>query len=347
MRKCRKNEITEVHEAVRTLYRELIRTLNDGEEAVLITRCAAAGVSKTLRLADGDAGDGQESVRRSGEGQENEIVVTEYFAPKPRMIVFGGGHIAVPLSAMASLLKFDVVIFDDRPSFANRARFPSAREVICDGFGKAGERLNIRKNDYVVIATRGHRHDEECLRDVLSGCFPRYAGMVGSRRRMAVMRRQLAEEGFSRDSLERLHAPVGLPIGAATPEEIALSILAEVVQEKRKNWPNAGQKRLYADVEPMEWLARRENDDKKAALATVIAAKGPTPRGAGAKMAALADGIAVGSIGGGCAEADVLRDARDVIRNGGCLFKTVDMTDTAEDDGMMCGGTMDVMIEAV
>jgi xanthine dehydrogenase accessory factor len=322
---------------MRKLYRELIQALDSGEEAVLVTCCGAAGVTKTLCPA----------ADRAKGGEDEKIVMTEYFAPNPRLVVFGGGHIAVPLAAMGALLKFDVTVFDDRPSFAGRARFPTAKDVICDSFEKAGERLNIRENDYVVIATRGHRHDRECLREVLNGRFPRYAGMIGSRRRVAVMRRQMAEEGFSEDFLERLHAPVGLSIGAVTPEEIALSILAEVVQEKRKARPDEGEKRVYADVEPIEWLARQENDDKNAALVTILSTKGPTPREAGAKMLVLADGVAVGSIGGGCAEADVARDARDVLRNGGCHFKTVDMTDTAEDDGMLCGGTMNVFIEAV
>ena len=326
---------------MRKLYRDLAQTLNNGEDAVLVSRCGSEGVSKTLHPAAGRPENGE------GKGKGEEIVVTEYFTPRPRMIVFGGGHIAAALPAMASFVEFDVVIFDDRPSFVGEARFPAAKKVICDGFQRVGKHLNIRKNDYVVIATRGHRHDKECLRSVLSGCFPQYVGMVGSRRRAAVMRRQMIEEGFSPDCLERLHSPIGLSIGAVTPEEIALSILAEAVREKRKTCQGPGQKRFYADVKPIEWLARQENDDKKAALVTVLSTKGSTPREAGAKMVALADGSAVGSIGGGCAEADVARDARDVIQRGGYLFKTVDMTDSAEDDGMMCGGTMDVFIEAV
>jgi xanthine dehydrogenase accessory factor len=327
---------------MRKLYRDLIQALNGGQEAILVTSWDAAGVSKSLHLAAEWTKDDIASIQKNGESEK--VVAAEYFAPKSRLIVFGGGHIAVPLSQMAFLLKFDVTIFDDRPTFANRARFPTAKEVLCDRFERAGESLTIRGNDYVVIATRGHRHDQECLRSVLRGCFPRYAGMVGSRRRVAVMRRQMTEEGFSPDLLERLHVPIGLSIGAATPEEIALSILAEIVQDKRQG---PGQKRICSDTEPIEWLACPENDDKKAALVTVLSTKGPTPREAGAKMLVLPDGVGVGSIGGGCAEADAARDAREILQNGGCRFKTVDMTDIAEDDGMMCGGTMEVLIEAV
>jgi xanthine dehydrogenase accessory factor len=339
---------------MRKLYRDLIQALNEGQEVVLVTSWDVMGVSKTLHLATTEWTKDPDSIPKNDEAEfdkkafDGRVVVTEYFVPKSRLIVFGGGHIAVPLSQMAFLLKFDVVIFDDRPTFANRRRFPTAKEVFCDRFESAKESLAIRENDYVVIATRGHRHDQECLRSVLSGIFPfpRYAGMVGSKRRVAVMRRQMEEEGFSPDLLGRLHAPIGLSIGAVTPEEIALSILAEIVRDKRQG-PDAGQKRLCSDTEPMEWLACPENDDKKAALVTVLSTKGSTPREAGAKMVVLADGVAVGSIGGGCAEADVARDAREILQKGGCLFKTIDMTDIAEDDGMMCGGTMEVLIEAV
>ncbi|MDR0652091.1 MAG: XdhC family protein [Synergistaceae bacterium] len=338
---------SEYGRATRKLYRDLIQALNGGREMVLVTSWDDAGVSKALHFAaEGMAEETKDAASIQKNDKDGKLVVTEYFAPKSRLIVFGGGHIAVPLSQMAFLLKFDVVIFDDRPAFANRSRFPMAKAVLCDRFETVGESLTIGGNDYVVIATRGHRHDQECLRGVLSGCFPRYVGMVGSRRRVAVMRRQMTEEGFSPDLLDRLRAPVGLSIGAVTPEEIALSILAEIVRDKRQG-PDAGQNRLCSDTEPIEWLACPENDDKKAALVTVLSTKGSTPREAGAKMVALADGVAVGSIGGGCAEADVARDARDILQNGGCLLKTVDMTDIAEDDGMMCGGTMEVLIEAL
>jgi xanthine dehydrogenase accessory factor len=122
--------------------------------------------------------------------------------------------------------------------------------------------------------------------------------------------------------------------------------MAEIVRDKRQG-PYSRQKRLCSDTEPIEWLACPENDDKKAALVTVLSTKGSTPREAGAKMVVLADGIASGSIGGGCAEADVARDAREILPNDGCRFKTVDMTDETEDDGMMCGGVMEILIEIV
>ncbi|MDR1471307.1 MAG: XdhC family protein [Synergistaceae bacterium] len=339
----------------KNIYAQLLDELLEGREAILVTTCAPSGISKALhsarelpdweeRLGDDDS----LHVERSGDAAE----VTEYFLPRPRMIVFGGGHIALPLSRMASMLKFDVIVYDDRPIFADASRFPDASRVICDGFDKIGDNVQIRGGDYVVIVTRGHRHDQDCLRFTLSGEAPRYAGMIGSRRRVAIVRRAMLEEGHDESLVSRLHSPIGLDIGAVTPEEIAISILAEAVREKRGRGasraaaaPRWRYRECYADMELIEWLAHGEG--APSALVTVLSAEGSTPRESGAKMAVTFDGRAIGSIGGGCAEADVIRDCMDVMRGDGFLFRKIDMTDSAEDDGMVCGGVMEVLIEAL
>jgi xanthine dehydrogenase accessory factor len=327
------------------LYRQLFQTLQNGGEAVVVTRCGPSGVEKTLGVENAFFRDALYM-----EKQGEDVIVAERFLPKPRMIVLGGGHIAVPLCQMASLLQFGVTVFDDRPSFADKTRFPQADEVICESFDKIARRVTLRGSDYVVIVTRGHRHDQDCLRVVLKGERPCYVGMIGSKRRTAIVRQQMADDGYPPKLIQRLHSPIGLSIGAVTPEEIAVSILAEVIQEKRKNRvpEDAGQYGgIYADTELVERLAWAEAEGERAAVVTVLSTKGSTPREAGAKMALFADGRTVGSIGGGCAEADVARDARDVIRSGAYRFKTLDMTDSAEEDGMVCGGTMEVLIEAL
>jgi xanthine dehydrogenase accessory factor len=319
--------------------------LQKGEETFLTTVYKPDGVTKTLHGGAAGWSDrkGDENSLLCQEDGE-KMTVVEHFLPHPRMIIFGGGHIAVPLSQMASLLEFKATVFDDRPSFANRARFPWA-DVICESFQKIPQCLSFRRSDYIVIVTRGHRHDTECLRSVLSGEPPYYVGMIGSRRRVAIVRRQMTEEKFPQERINALHSPIGLDIGAVTPEEIAVSILAEAVQEKRRSGSTLRRRRCYADMTLMESLAAETSE--KMALITVLSTEGSTPREAGAKMAVLYDGRSIGSIGGGCADADVSRDARDIILSGGYRSKTVDMTDSAEDDGMVCGGKMRVLIEAV
>jgi xanthine dehydrogenase accessory factor len=336
------------------IYAELFEKLCGGEEAFLLTECGPAGVTKDLRLTssvaerivpDPESDDDSLWIQKKGE----TTVIEEHFLPHPRMIIFGGGHISVSLSHIASMLDFDVTVFDDRPSFANAGRFPWAREVICHSFEAAAERVAFREGDYAVILTRGHRHDEDCLRAILSGTIPRYMGMIGSRRRVAIVKNKMAAEGYSPESIDKLHSPIGLSIGAVTPEEISVAILAEIIQEKRSLDEHDYRAESYADMELIKWLAEQAGDSRAepAAIVTIISSRGSTPRESGAKMAVLSDGRLVGTIGGGCAESDVIRDAIDIGRNGGYLFKNVNMAGSAEDDGMVCGGVMEVLIESI
>jgi xanthine dehydrogenase accessory factor len=175
-----------------------------------------------------------------------------------------------------------------------------------------------------------------------------YVGMIGSRRRIAGVRAELAEEGIPADALAKLHAPIGLDIGATTPDEIALSIIAQVVATRRAGKSPGPRSNGGAELD-MAVLRELSGDGREArALVTIVGAKGSVPRGVGAKMVVWPDGRVLGSIGGGCSEGEALVIARDIIREGGYRVHRVDMTGAvAEDEGMACGGTMDVLIEAI
>jgi xanthine dehydrogenase accessory factor len=156
-----------------------------------------------------------------------------------RLVIAGAGHIAVPLAALGSMLGFHVTVIDDRASFANRERFPNADKIIVRPFNSALESLHLDRHCYVISVTRGHSFDEEVVRTVLrqqarlpegQGCF---VGMIGSRRRVRAMLGRLEQEGFDHGLLDEIHAPLGLDIGAETPEEIAVSIIAEIIRERR------------------------------------------------------------------------------------------------------------------
>jgi xanthine dehydrogenase accessory factor len=337
---------------MRYIYDQITRAAKRGEEAVTLTTCSGKNISRVLYTADAAAGwadkrGGEDALYTERDGEDT--IILERFTPRPRMIVFGGGHIAVPLVRVASMLRFDVTVYDDRPNFANRERFPDAGYVICDSFSRVAELIPIRPSDCVVIVTRGHKHDEDCLRAILSGIAPYYAGMVGSRRRAVIVRQRMKREGFDAGRIDALRSPIGLAIGAVTPEEIVISIMAEVVKERRMkfSWADGGSAvsrgESDADMELLECLAR--DDEEDCAMITVVSVEGSTPRSAGAKMIARLDGSSVGSIGGGCAEAEVLRTARQVIADGGWKFQTVDMTGSADENGMFCGGVMTVLIE--
>lgn len=158
--------------------------------------------------------------------------------PPPQLLIVGAGHIAAPLAAIAHICDFTVTVLDDRPQYANRTRFPTANEVIAGPFTEELRRLRrgapvFDANTYIVLVTRGHQHDVECLLEVLDDPVA-YIGMIGSRRRIRAVYELLGRErGIARARLQRIHAPVGLDIGAQTPAEIAVAIMGEIVKVSR------------------------------------------------------------------------------------------------------------------
>ena len=180
---------------------------------------------------------------RSG-GAATETVTTpagswtlfvEGHRPRERLVVVGAGHIAVPLAWYGDRLGFEVIVMDDREAFATSERFPPEAEVRRTDFdGDPFAGVTIDRHTYVALVTRGHRWDFDCLRRLVERSErPRYIGMIGSRRRVRAAFHALLEAGIPRQELAGVHAPIGLDIGAETPEEIALAIAAELVQVRR------------------------------------------------------------------------------------------------------------------
>ena len=359
------------------LYKELMTVLASGQKAAVVSEYAPDGVI-TKRITTGDDASVSAPVEKSGDaidrdntgstgntpetvpsarpdaanavtdgpvthfyGEDGALTIVERYLPKPRLIILGGGHIALALTQMAKACEFYIIVFDDRPMFANQERFPAADEVICDDFSNLFERIGIRPADYVVIVTRGHKHDQECLEGVLKGAAPSYTGMIGSRRRIAIVMKQLAESGYPQERLNDVYSPIGLRIGAVTPAEISVSILSEIIQVKRVT--HAEKECNSCDLETASKLA--EHGAEADALITILETHGSVPRETGAKMSMSYEGSIIGTIGGGCAESGLMQDARTIIREGGWRTVTVDMTDSAEEDGMVCGGHMTVLLE--
>ncbi|MCL2563387.1 MAG: XdhC family protein [Oscillospiraceae bacterium] len=329
------------------IYTQILTRLASGQSSLLVSRYGPHGPERTLvEETPNERSEGGLSFTQNG----GTLTLTERFLPRPRLLILGGGHIALPLADLGKMLDFDVWVYDDRPSFANPARFPAAHTVICDNFANMRDRLAIRPGDYVTVLTRGHKHDIFCLEALLDGAgeIPQYIGMIGSKRRIAIVKEEVAAATGRGDLLDGLYAPIGLSIGSVTPEEIALSIMAEIIKLKRLG-PDGTRGKVpqegSIDPELFRWLAAPK--EGRAALVTIVSTKGSTPREMGAKMAVTADGKTIGSIGGGCAEADVIARARDVMDENGWHVMEVDMADSAEEDGMVCGGVMTVLIEAV
>jgi xanthine dehydrogenase accessory factor len=157
----------------------------------------------------------------------------EISRPPLQLIICGGGHVGQAVAKAAALLDFEITVIDDRPEFASREKFPDPGVRLMTGdFVEALRKLKITQASHLVIVTRGHRHDEICLREVIEKPA-RYIGMIGSRRRATTIREHMRREGVGAEHLRRVHSPIGLDIGAITPEEIALAILAEIVLARR------------------------------------------------------------------------------------------------------------------
>ena len=249
------------------IYQEIVRVKAEGEEAALVTVVSATGSTpreegaKMLVKPDGSIagtiGGGsleaqviKEAVKvikqgkpkrlhmsltaeEAGEvgmicGGELEVFIEPILSP-PTLYIFGGGHISLSLAKMGKLLGFKIAVIDDRAEFASPDRFPEADILLAEDFSKSFPRLKIDKSSYIVIVTRGHQHDEVVLEWAV-GTLAKYIGMIGSKTKNETIFSHLLAKGISKEQLDRIHAPIGLKINAQTPEEIAVSILAEVIK---------------------------------------------------------------------------------------------------------------------
>lgn len=180
----------------------------------------------------------EQTAREFGVFPETQLrVFLETVSPPPIAYLFGGGHIAFHLSKILSLIGFAFVVIDDRSEFANRARFPDARECLVHDFdGVLAELPGNLANAYLIIVTRGHLCDLSVLAQAVR-TNAKYLGMIGSQRKIAMLLQRLREQGVPQTVLDPIHAPIGLAIGAETPEEIAVSIAAQLIQVRRRRLP--------------------------------------------------------------------------------------------------------------
>lgn len=175
-------------------------------------------------------------------------IFIEPILPQALLYIFGAGHVAYSLYKTAKDVGFDVTVIDDRETYANRERFPHARDVIARDFDQVTSTLEISEDNYIVIITRGHRDDMRILRWAVQ-TKARYIGMIGSKRKTIAIFRELQNEGIPPELFDRVHAPIGLDIGAVTPDEIAISITAELIAVRR---------RVERELPHMSWFHRHK-----------------------------------------------------------------------------------------
>jgi xanthine dehydrogenase accessory factor len=210
-----------------------------GEGSKVLIRTSGEKVGSLLGGAEWEKkalSEGEEALREkkprilvfSYEGRRMEVLLEPVFC-EPTVYIFGGGHVSEQIAPLAKNVHFKVVVIDDREMFANRKRFREADEIIVSEFEKCFDRLNIDESSYIVIVTRGHLYDGIVLEQAVES-NARYIGMIGSRKKIGTLYQSLIEKGLPKEALSRVHAPIGIEINSETPEEIAVSIVAELIK---------------------------------------------------------------------------------------------------------------------
>lgn len=276
---------------------------------------------------------GQTGVMSSGGGR----LFLEPIARGRKLVICGAGHVSMPVIRLGRMLGFEVTAIDDREAFAARAAEAGAQRALCRPFPEALDAVEGDPSAAFVIMTREHAHDVECLRRVLKK--PRaYVGMMGSRSRSENVRRQLLAEGFDAEAVAAARMPIGLPIGSRTPEEIAVSVMAEIISVM--NASDAGE---AFPPGMLEALAALEGEAASPAVLAVIVEKvGEAPRRPGTKMLVTPDGRFIGTVGGGAAEAMILKAANDLLREGRREARLVRAQ--LEKGTMRCGGEIAALL---
>lgn len=273
---------------------------------------------------------------------DGQRIFCEVLSNEKKLVICGGGHVSIPIIKMAKMLGFSVTVIEDRMKYADNAKAAGVDNLFFDEFSSALNKITGDKDTYFVIVTRGHRYDQVCLEEIL-GKDSAYIGMIGSKARVKRIKELLSGKGYHDSKLEEIYSPIGLKIGAETPEEIAVSIMAEIIQVKNQIKRGHGYPK-----EIIEAILSDKTEEKPKMLATIISRKGSAPREIGTKMLIYKDGTTVGTIGGGCVEADICSKARSMEKDQKPRLYTMDMTGRdAEEDGMVCGGIVEILLESV
>lgn len=337
----------EVIEGCNPNYRNIVMTVIHGEyfgEKVLVSNHEIVWES----LENGFFAKNKEEilcVEESGMREvKGNIIFSEFLGREKKIVICGGGHVSMPLIRMGLMIGCLVTVLEDRPKFADNARREGATRVICEPFQEGLKQVEGDKDTFFVIVTRGHRYDQICLESIIEKKHA-YIGMIGSRRRVIKVKESVLEKGGNSEVVDKVYTPIGLNIGAETPEEIAIAIMAEIIEVKNKKKQGLGYSK-----EIIQAVLSKESELKNKVLATIVMRKGSAPREMGTKMLIFTDGTCVGTIGGGCVESDIFQTGLLMLRTGKTEPKVchVDMSGyNAENEGMVCGGIIKVLMEVI
>lgn len=269
-------------------------------------------------------------------------IFAELLGNETKLVICGAGHVSMAVIAIGKLLGMHVTVIDDRQELVQKSIAKGADEAVCKGFEDALREIRGDDDTYYVIVTRGHRYDMDCLR-ILAQKRCAYIGMIGSRKKVRLVMETLVKEGVAKEFLDSVYAPIGLRIGAETPEEIAVAIMAQIIEVK-----NSVKRTLGFPGDIMKALQAEGRDSL--VMATIIARQGSSPRGVGSKMLIAKDGSIIGTIGGGLVEGQAIARGKQMLMDDGRdpVIMNVDMSaGDAEEEGMVCGGSVKILLELV
>ena len=266
----------------------------------------------------------------------DSTILCERIDAAPRLYLCGGGHVAVCVAKVAKLSGFAVTVIDERRDFANRERFPTVEEIRTVPYGVGLKAIPGKESPYFVLVTRSHHDDQACLEQILRRPAA-YIGMIGSGTKIQTIFSHLLQMGFTKEQLDSIHAPIGIPIGAKTPEEIAVSIVAQLIQAKNAPGGDTGWNAALV-------RALKEHG-ARGAMCTLVDKRGSTPRGPGARMFVSADGGLYGTLGGGFGEKSAYDLALEAMRTGARGLYHCAMNDPGETkEHAQSDGEIDVLI---
>lgn len=254
----------------------------------------------------------------------------------PHLVLLGAGHVSIAVLRLARRIGFHTVVLENRQECAENAKREGADDVICMPYAEGLKKIQGNADTYFVILTSGHCFDELCIQETVQKPNA-YVGVMGKRDRVRDILTKLESQGIKKELLEQVHSPIGLNIHAKTPDEIAVSIMAEIIQTKN-SLPCT---ELYGkDI--LEYLSEREKSEKLV-LATLVSKQDATPRETGTKMLILPDGRQIGTIGGGSLEGEVLKRAKHMLgqMEHSCQLFTYKQAKT----DISCGGGEEIFLE--
>jgi len=267
-------------------------------------------------------------------------VFVESLNPKVQVVVCGGGHVSLALSRLCDFMGYELTVLEDRQEFGNHQKFPSAKRIIVDSFENIFEQSSFDKNSCFVIATRGHLCDSVCLENIMKLDFC-YAGMIGSKRKIVKTKELMISKGFSQEKFDLIKTPIGLPIGGQTPEEIAISIIAEIIQHI-----NLSSRSYFSEILKNALISENGN----MVIAKIISKSGSSPRGIGSQMLIKKDASIVDTIGGGLIEFSAIQEAISILDQEAPAASSKHYllnNEEAASLGMWCGGNIDIFFDPI